>query len=293
MLRFLFIALAFLAAPLRAEDARAQVEDLLAADRAFAAAAAGAASAADGLAPMFDAEAVMPLPGRGHVVGRQAVLAALRASPAFQSGTAAWAPVRGGIAADGSQGFTFGFLTLTGGDPARRNRKYLAYWIRRPDGWRVAAWRQLVRPPGEVSTALLAPSLPGFAARPGGSRARIEAHRRSLAAAEQAFSDRAQQVGLRAAFRAYGRADAMNMSEGPGFAIGLDAITAYFPEQERASPVRWSTTSSFVAASGDLGVSIGTIRTNAPAADGRPESFPFFTVWRRESRHGPWRYIAE
>jgi ketosteroid isomerase-like protein len=293
MLRFLVLALAFLAAPLRAQDARAQVEALLAADRAFAAAAAGAASAADGLAPMFDAEAVMPLPGRGHVVGREAILAALRASPAFQGGTASWAPVRGGIAADGSQGFTFGFLTLTGGDPARRNRKYLAYWIRRPEGWRVAAWRQLVRAPGEVSTALLAPSLPGFAARPSGSRARIEAHRRSLAAAEQAFSDRAQQVGLRAAFRAYGRADAMNMSEGPGFAIGLDAITAHFPEQVTASPVRWSTTSSFVAASGDLGVSIGTIRTNAPAADGRPGAFPFFTVWRRESRHGPWRYIAE
>jgi hypothetical protein len=289
----LLIALAFLSVPAFAQDARARVEDLLAADRAFAAAAAHAASAADGLAPMFDAEAVMPVPGSGHVAGREAIIAALRADPAFQGGTASWAPVRGGISADGSQGFSFGFLTLTGGDPARRDRKYLAYWVRRPEGWRVVAWRQIVRPPGEVSTAMLAPALPGFAARPSRDRRRLAAHRRSLAAAEQAFSDRAQRVGLRAAFREYGRADAMNMYEGADFAIGLDAISGNFPAGETTSPVRWSTTSSFVAGSGDLGVSIGTIHTNRPAADGRPDAFPFFTIWRRDTRDGPWRYIAE
>jgi ketosteroid isomerase-like protein len=234
------------------------------------------------------------VPGAGHVIGRGAIVAALRASPALsEGGAASWAPVRGGISADGSQGFTFGFLTLAGGDPARRNRKYLAYWIRRPEGWRVAAYRQLVRPPGEVSTALLPPSLPGFAARPARNPRRLAAHRASLAAAERAFSDRAQEVGLRAAFREYGRADAMNMYEGAGFAIGLDAITAHFAENEVPSPVRWATERSVVAASGDLGVSIGTIRTNRPGADGRENAFPFFTVWRRDSARGPWRYIAE
>jgi ketosteroid isomerase-like protein len=298
MVRFLLIALAFLSAPARAEDARARVDALLAADRAFAAAAAHAPTVADGLAPMFDAEAVMPVPGAGHAVGRDAILAALRASPALREGGAAsWAPVRGGISADGSQGFTFGFLSLTGGDPARRNRKYLAYWIRRPEGWRVAAYRQIVRAPGEVSSAMLAPSLPGFAARPARnarhSARRIAAHRASLAAAERAFSDRARQVGLRAAFREYGRADAMNMYQGAGFAIGLDAITAHFAENEVPSPVRWATERSVVAASGDLGVSIGTIRTNRPGADGRPEEFPFFTIWRRDRPDAPWRYIAE
>jgi len=292
MLRFLLLAL-LIAAPARAEDARARVEALLAADRAFSAAAAAAPSAADGLAPMFDAEAVMPAPGRGHIVGREAVIAMLRDSPAFQGGIAAWTPVRGGVSADGSQGFTFGFLTLSGGDPARRNRKYLAYWIRRPEGWRVAAWRQIVREPGEISIAMMAPSLPGFAVRASDDRARIAAHRRSLAAAERAFSDRAQAVGLNAAFREYGRADAMNMAGGPGFAIGLEAIAAHFPAADTTSPVRWETERSFVAASGDLGVSIGTIRTNAPGADGRPDSFPFFTIWRRETRASPWRYIAE
>jgi hypothetical protein len=296
MIRFVLSAIAaflLLAGPACAQDARAAVEQLLAADRAFSAGAAGAPSAADAIAAMFDAEIVTPVPGTGLAVGRDAAVAALRGLPALREGSASWVPVRGGISADRSHGFTYGFLTLTGGDPARRERKYLAYWIRRPEGWRVAAYRQIVRAPGEVSTALLPPSLPGFAARPARNAARIAAHRSSLHAAERAFSNRAQQVGLRGAFREYGREDAMNMYAGAGFAVGLDAIVANFPADETTSPVAWAAERSFIGSSGDLGVSSGTIRTNRPGADGRPETYPFFTIWRRDSLAAPWRYVAE
>jgi ketosteroid isomerase-like protein len=242
---------------------------------------------------MFDAEAVMPVPGSGFAIGRDAVIAAFRTSPAFAEGHASWAPIRGGISADGTQGFTYGYLSVSAGDPARRERKYLAYWVRRPEGWRVAAYRQIPRAAGEVSADMLAPSLPGFSAPPSTDPATIAAAQASLAAAESAFSDRAQNVGLRAAFREYGREDAMNMYEGAAFRVGLDAITAGFPADQSTSPVAWATERSFVASSGDLGVSIGTIRTNAPAADGRANTFPFFTIWRRDTPDGPWRYIAE
>ena len=295
MARYLILALLFLASPAFAQPRRTEVEQLLAADRAFSAAAAGAPTAAEGFAPMLDAEVVMPVPGPGpgFATGRDAVIAAFRDSPAFREGRISWAPIRGGISADGAHGFTYGYLTLTAGDPARRNRKYLAYWIRRPAGWRVAAYRQLPRAPGEAPSAMLPPSLPTFTARATTRRAIIEAHRTSLRAAEQAFSDRAQQIGLRAAFREYGRPDAMNMG-GPGpIAIGLDAVTAGFPEGETTSPVRWSTERSFIAPSGDLGVSIGTIRANGPVPEGQPASFPFFTIWRRDTPEGAWRYIAE
>src|SRR4051812_49854921 len=114
-----------LAGPAAARNAQANVEALLAADRAFSAAAAGAPSAADGLAAMFDADIVAPFPGRGLVVGRDALIAAYRAAPGFAEPGISWAPVRGGISADGSQGFTFGFMTLAGGGSARPNPKYL------------------------------------------------------------------------------------------------------------------------------------------------------------------------
>ncbi len=85
----------------------------------------------------------------------------------------------------------------------------------------------------------------------------------------------------------------MNMG-GPGpILVGLDEVTAGFPEGETASPVRWGTERSLVASSGDLGVSIGTIRPNGAVPAGQPAAFPFFTIWRRDRPAAPWRYIAE
>lgn len=296
MFRRLLFALApflFLAAAAQARSPQGNVDTLLAADRAFAAGAARAPNAVDGLAPMFDTQIFVVAPGQPLIVGRDAALAAFRANPAFVAGHVGWAPIRGGISADGTQGFTFGFLSLTAGDPAARNRKYLAYWIRRPDGWHVIAYRQTIRQAGEVSTAMMPPSLPSFTARPTANRRVLEAHRASLAEAERAFSDRAQQIGLHAAFMEVMREDAMSMYAGAGFSLGREAVAANFNPNVHTSPVRWSTERSFVASSGDLGVSIGTIHANSPGADGQYRSFSFFTIWRRDRPNGPWRYLAE
>ena len=215
----------------------------------------------------------MPV-GGAHVTGRDAAVAAFRYSPNFREGRVSWdsRPRR-------HLGRRPAWLHLRLSHPDRRrsgaaNRKYLAYWIRRPAGWRVVAYRQQPRAPARSRPRCCRPrSPPSPRARPAawpGSRR----HRASLHAAEQAFSDRAQIVGLRAAFREYGRADAMNMG-GPGpIQIGLDAVTAGFPEGETVSPVSWGTARSFVASSGDLGVSIGVIRGNAPAAAASPHASP-------------------
>jgi hypothetical protein len=288
MLPALFLALLFLAAP---ATAKSGLDDLLAADRAFAVQSAKLDPVA-GITAMLDDEAAMPLPGKGVLVGKAAMIEAFRASPAFKDGHVSWAPVRGGISADGTQGFTYGFLSVGSGDPAKRDRKYLAYWVRRSAGWRVVAYRQIPREAGAVSTAMMAAALPGFTAKVKSNAKRIAAHQASLVAAEKAFSDRAQVVGLKQAFREYGRQDSMNMYSGAGFTIGADAIAANFKEEGPAR-IHWGTERSFVASSGDLGVSIGMIRPNAPPKAGEPEGFPFFTVWKREKRGAPWKYIAE
>ena len=291
MLRALLIGLLFLAAPATAKSPKASLEELLAADRAFAAASANAEPLA-GVMAMMDDEVTVPIPGKGIIVGRPAVAEAYRACPCFKEGHVTWAPVRGGISADGTQGFTYGFLNASAGDPAKRNRKYLAYWMKRPAGWRVVAFRHIPREAGEVSTAMFDPALPGFTAKPRTDAATIAAHAKSLADAEKSFSDRAQIVGLKQAFGEYGRKDAMNMYSGAGFAYGLDAVVAGFKEEGPAK-IHWGTERSFVASSGDLGVSIGTIRPNVPPKAGQPDGFPFFTVWKRDKPGAPWRYIAE
>src|SRR5688500_14521391 len=196
MIRAFFLALILLSAPAGAQvDPKAAVEELLAADRAFSAVASNASDPAIGLAAMFDKEVIVPSP-KGHVRGLGAALALFRDNPSYKEGRVSWAPVRGGISADGTQGFTYGFLTLTSGDPARRERKYLSYWARQPEGWRVVAYRQQVREAGEGATEMIAPSLPSFTSEPKDDPELIAGHNRSVAAAEKAFSDRAQLVGL-------------------------------------------------------------------------------------------------
>ncbi len=289
MFRSILLALLFLGAPAAAKvDPAAAVEELLAADRAFSAVASNADDPAIGLVAMFDEEVTVPSP-KGHVTGRDAALALFRENPSYKEGKVSWAPVRGGISADGTQGFTYGFLSVTGGDPARRERKYLAYWVHQPEGWRVVAYRQQVREAGAVSKEMIPPSLPAFVAEPKDDPELIASHNRSVAAAEKAFSGRAQVVGLKSAFREYGREDAMNMYGGAGFAIGLDAVTAGFKDGDPTT-IHWGTEHSFAASSGDLAVSIGTIRPHDP---GKGASFPFFTVWRRDGPDKPWRYVAE
>ncbi|HTU12836.1 MAG TPA: hypothetical protein VMG08_18240 [Allosphingosinicella sp.] len=294
MLRIIAALILLIAAPTaRAQSAQANVDSLLAADRAFAAAAANAPTPADALAAMFDAEVIVP-GGPALTIGRDAALALFRAAPAWQSGQVSWRPVRGGVSADGTQGFTYGYLAVTAGPAERRARKYLAYWVRRSEGWRVVAWRQVPHgAEGTPTAGMTAPSLPGFATAPDPTA--VPRHQASLAAAEQAFSDRAQRVGLAAAFREYGRADAINLAAGgAAFVTGAEAISAGVDAGgATTSPVRWSTQRSVVASSGDLGVSLGVIRRNQPGTDGSPDAFSFFTIWRRDSPNGPWRYIAE
>jgi len=291
MLRTLLLVFALIAAPAfaKATAPEAALEGLLTADRNFSANAAKATTPLAGLSPIFDEAAVMPVPGKGHAIGREAVVATFGASPSYKDGTISWTPIRGGISADGTQGFTEGFLNLTGGDPARRARKYLAYWIKRPEGWRVVTYRQEVREPGEASQDMLAPSLPAKSVKPVEDAAVMARYTQSLAAAEKSFSDRAQIVGTRAAFGEFGRQDAVHMYGGPGFHVGLPAIVETFKEEGPAK-IHWGTERSFVASSGDLGVSIGTIFQH-DSKDGK--GFPFFTIWRRDAPDQPWRYVAE
>src|SRR5690242_20438833 len=183
MTRFLVLILLLLAPAAHARSARANAESLFAADRAFSAAAARAATPADGIAAMFDADVVMS-GGPDLAIGRDAVLARFRAAPAWQSGNVSWRPVRGGVSADGTQGFTYGYLDVSAGNPAMRARKYLAYWVRRPEGWRVAAYRQIPLQPGGEPTPARPPLLPAFTATPAPTA--VAGHLASLAAAEQA-----------------------------------------------------------------------------------------------------------
>jgi hypothetical protein len=275
-------------------DPQAVLEGLLAADQGFAAASART-DLVSGISAMFAADVVMPLPNGTFAESAEAATAAMRENPANTGARAEWAPVRGGISADGQHGFTFGYMTVRQADGTVSPAKYLAYWVRQPAGWRVAVYRRSRRPEGEVSTAMLPPALPARLVPPTADAAAIEAHRASVDAAERAFSDESQTIGLGAAFAKWGSDDAMNMGRAAAFTLGAANIGAAIGEGSPGpSPLSWAPDRVIVASSGDLGVTIGRIRENTPSAGASaPNSFPFFTIWRRPTPSSPWRYIAE
>lgn len=269
------------------------VDQLLDADRAFARGGAGKTAVA-ALTPMFAPDVIAPGPG-GLARGLQAVTDALGANPANTTGTLEWAPIRGGISADGLHGFTFGYMTMRQPDGSTTPLKYLAYWVKRDGRWQVAGYKRRPRPAGDVDTTLLSASLPSRLESPTSNTGLIASHRTGLIAAEQAFSDEAQRIGLGAAFAKHGLPDAMNMG-GPqdaAFVIGNATIGANVGagSPTDSSPVFWSADEAYVATSGDLGVTFGYIRSHAVEGQPARPAVPFFTVWRKVA--GVWKYVAE
>ena len=193
------IALAVAAAPAHAVPATpaAAVQELMDSDRQFSADAAGE-NIVDGIAAMLAPDAISPLPSGTFAQGKEAIVAALRANPANATATAEWAPVRGGISADGVQGFTYGFQIIHIPGQADRRAKYVAYWVKRPEGWRVFGYKRFGSPPGNVSTTVRPPALPPRMIPERPSHQPQENYRDSLAARESAFSDRAHEVWLAA-----------------------------------------------------------------------------------------------
>jgi hypothetical protein len=217
----------------------------------------------------------------------------LRAVPENLTARLEWAPIRAGVSGDGQHGFTYGFMTLVRADSTKLPLKYLAYWVRKPDGWKVAVYRRGPRAEGVAATAMRDPSIPDKAVTITRDAAVVARHAESLGNAERDFSTLAGKIGLGPAFTQNAAPDAMNMGGGQAadFLYGPEAIGAGVGAGETGpSKLTWGPDTVLVASSGDLGVTIGHI--NAPADGGQPaRRIPFFTVWKKVG--GVWKFVAE
>ena len=274
---------------------QAVVDELLAADRAFSA-ASGKTDLVTGLSAMFASDVIMPNPA-GIAYGSQQAIEALRANPANGGARIEWTPLRAAVSADGRHGFTAGFMSWHQASGVTTPLKYLAYWEKQQDRWRVLVYKR-----GAAKTmpplTPMANVLPKQIVVPSTDAAAIERYRQSLADAETSFSRDAQKMGIGPAFAQYGSPDAINLGgpDTPVFLVGNQAIGSNVGggAPPSGSPVSWGPEKTIVAASGDFGITIGYIVPNTPGADGKPQpGRPFFTIWRRDSPKDPWRYIAE
>ena len=273
---------------------QAAADDLLSADRAFAASSAKT-DVVTALSAMFASDVVLTH-GGGIAYGSAKAADALKANP-INAGRIEWIPVRVGVSGDGQHGFTAGTMTLHRPDGATTPMKYLAYWGKQTNGWRVLAYKRgISKVPAPATPVSFV--LPKQLTTGATGAATIERYRDSLAEAERSFSRDAQTMGIGPAFKHYGHPDAINLGgpDVPIFLLRNDQIAGAVGGNAppNTSPVNWGSEKAIVAASGDFGVNIGYIVQNKPGADGKiPPGQPFFTIWKRDSPNDRWLYIAE
>ncbi len=291
-----FCATAQATAPIPNAEAQVAVGALLTADREFAQASAKT-DLVNGLSAMFADDVIMPVPGHRFARGITEARDYLRSTPDYQKSRIDWTPQRGGISADGQHGFTFGYMRLQKPDGSVQPLKYLAYWVRRNERWRVVVYKRSGAKAAPATIAPMAPAIPPGMSDASADATRTQEYARSLDQAERAFSDEAQKIGLGPAFAKYGSSDAINLG-GPDNAevvLGADNIATLVGagNPPNSSPVTWAPDEVIVAGSGDLGITIGFLQPNAAAPDGSRKPIPFFTIWRRNDTASPWRYVAE
>lgn len=272
-------------------DPNTLMDQLLAADRAYASAAASL-NVVDAIGAQLAPDVYMPAVGVLRI-GRDSALAQLNSVPDNLTARLEWSPVGGGLSADGQQGYTFGFMTLVRQDTSRLPLKYLAYWVKGDDGWKAVAYKRAPRGPGDVPTTMRPLQLPERIVPVNPNEAEVAALADEVSATESAFSTLAGEIGLGAAFEQNAAPESMNIGGPPDadFIYGPAAIGAAVGAGETGpSQLKWGSDHVVVASSGDLGVSIGHI--DIPGPDGGPvRRVPFFTVWRKIG--GVWKFVAE
>src|SRR5688500_11068407 len=292
IIRALALAAVGVSSLIAALSPQSVADELLAADRAFAA-AAKQKEIIPALTAMFAPDVIATI-GPNIVTGSAKVAEVLKTNPLNATGRIEWTPARVGLSGDGTHGFTAGFMTVTRADGSTQPLKYLAYWEKQREGWRVRVYKRgIAKQPAPAMPVTYV--LPKELAR---ASATFERDRESLADAERSFSRDAQTIGLTAAFKKYGDPQAINLGSADvaAFLIGNEQIGEGVGRGSptNSSPLHWGPDQTIIAGSGDFGVTIGYLVQNAPGPDGKPlPRIPFFTIWKRDSPAGKWLYIAE
>ncbi len=104
----------------------------------------------------------------------------------------------------------------------------------------------------------------------------------------------AQKLGVGAAFLRYAAADAVMLPENQNAVKGLDGIRKQFAGFPAGATLAWKPFNADVAASGDLGYTLGTYELRGNDADGKPtvRYGKYCSVWKRQA-DGSWKWVVD
>jgi ketosteroid isomerase-like protein len=240
-------------------------------------------------AAYFAPDIVFLRAGAPPVFGRDNVTALLAANSG--GGTpVAWQPIGGGVSRDALSGYTFGVTVYSVAEkPAPVIARYIAFWNRaQGTAWKIIAYVEV----GAASpVATIVPTVGIEIPRPNRSR-QGQRDAMAIAQADSDFADASSFSGTAGAFADAVAPDGVVFG-GPEVVVGPRAVREYF-EAQRGVSLTWRPIYAAVAASGDLGFTIGeSIATSRGPSGAATQRFgKYLTVWRREP-NGNWKFVVD
>lgn len=263
-------------------DLRAAREALRAADRAHSD-ASDAQGFVNGLTSAFADDAYFLRESAPVLQGREAIRAYLAASP-LATARLNWTTLRADVSADGTHGYTYGGGVYTRANGTTLFTRTISYWRNEGGTWKVAAMVVNLAPVEAV------PAPDGFFRDDQGVRgAPASAGAGELEAVMQADRDFAAlsvAQGPAIAFRDFMAPDGALLS-GPVYGPAAN----YELQKDGRAQLEWAPIIGEVAASGDLGFTIGLATRFDPDTGARNYS-KYLTVWRRQP-NGEWLYVVD
>lgn len=235
----------------------------------------------------FGDQVVYLHPGAPIVYGGENALTLMRSTSPRLGTVSGWQPMGGGISRDALSGYTYGIAVRSVPEqPAPSIERYLAFWTRPRGGpWRIIAY---------VEVTPVSPAWPGGMGATGQfprvTGARRDALRQMLEA-DSSIAERAAVFGPASAARDAIADDGILLAV-PQLLVGPRSASEYYDSRKDLS-ISWIPRDGFVAASGDLGVTVGESLTTSRGPTGAvTQQFEkYFSVWRRDPG-GRWRVVA-
>ena len=140
-----------------------------------------------------------------------------------------------------------------------------------------------------LTSALLACALPAGAATLHGPKDAAE----SVLATEHAFVARVREAGVAAAFRDFmDPTDGLSFGGGPPMRGSKAIFEGHGGAKPNADKLTWEPEEIFAAKGGDMAVSWGTYVFTPAAANAKPSTGRFVTVWRKTA-DGTWKGLVD
>jgi ketosteroid isomerase-like protein len=263
-------------------DLQADLDSLVAAERAFSKTSEDQGTKAAFLAFMAD-DSILFRPG--PILGRP--WTEQRPAP---PGLLTWRPVKADIAKSGDLGYTTGpWEARPKGkdDPNTAHGHYVTVWKKRADGsWKLVTDIGNVHPKPEAPIAEALRLDPAEVGARGGATD-AKAAEAALLAADRAFGQEASK-NLPAAYAAIAADDGRVVRNGVLPVIGREAIRGFLTDRKAA--MTWEPLKGETSRAGDFGYTYGTY--DETPATGNPEKGHYLRIWKKQGGDA-WKLVLD